>query len=308
MNIYTMNIYTMNIYTMIILLLYIHLTICTNVINQIVIANSTNYLSIWLKPKAKYKYLGLAINGQVYQTSWVFSHYDYAPANGVILNPQEYLTDSKSRFVYKTNSHILSSQIDKLEFINIETFSIVYVHILPKSKQIVSSNFLLGDDSWIISGSNPLKPNQVKYWPHNSGFITGTENYINVDSSSRLDKSIWYFKAPDKYYRDLSIAYLGTLEFELVSLAGDFNKLQLNKVPIVELSSCDLVIQYFSPILWDGSKRSWIIKLVEINFLPQLTTKDFIKLLTQIDSIKILGDWTSEYETIGLVWIQIKSI
>ncbi len=292
-------------YSMVILLLYIHFAICTNVINQIVIANSPGYLTIQLKPNGKYKYLGMAFNGQVFQTSWVFSHYDYAPVSGLILNPQEYLTDNKARFVYKTNLHIPSTQIDKLEFINIETFSITYVHILSKSKQIVSSNFLLGDEFWIISGSNPLKPNQVNYWTHNSGFITGTETYINVDSSSRLDKSIWYFKAPEKYYRDLSIVYCGTMEFELVALAGDFNVKHLNKAPIVKLSSPDLSVRYFLPDQWVGIKKSWTIRLVETEFLPQLSPGNFIKLLTKINSIEILGDWTSGYETIGLSWVQI---
>jgi hypothetical protein len=295
-------------YSIVIILLYIHLTICINVINQIAIANSSGYLSIQLKPNGKYKYLGMAFNGHVFQTSWVFSHYDYAPANGMILNPQEYLTDSKARFVYKTNLHILSSQIDKLEFFNIETFSITYVHILPKSKQIVSSNFLLGDESWIISGSNPLKPNQIKYWTHNSGFITGTETYINVDSSSSLDKAIWYFKAPEKYYRDLSIVCdnSGTIEFELVALAGDFNVKHFNQAPIIKLSSPDLSVRYFLPDHWDGIKKSWTIRLVETNFLPQLSPGNFIKLLTEINSIEILGDWTSGYETIGLSWVQIR--
>ena len=56
-------------------------------------------------------------------------------------------------------------------------------------------------------------------------FITGTDNYINIDKSNTHDKSVWYFRSPSKYNTDLSLAYLGWIDFSLVVLSGDFSKI-----------------------------------------------------------------------------------
>ncbi len=277
--------------------------------NQVVIVNSTDFVVIQLKPKDNYQYVGLASNGLVYQTTWVFSHYDYTPTKGLKINPNEYLTDKKSRFVYKPNQYTPWSQLDLLVWSNSNTPSIIQVHVLPESKQIVSSRFLLGDEAWIITGSNPLRPAQITHWGYNGGFITGTENYIHVQSTGGPDKAIWYFKAPEKYYRDLTIGYSGTLEFELVKLGGDFSHGKLNPVPIVKLSCPGLTLNYYSAREWTELmefKRNWTIRLVPEEFSPRVTPKDFASLLEQVNSIEILGDWTSGYETIGLNWVQIK--
>ncbi len=281
------------------------------VFNQIVIINSTNFVVIQLKPNAQYQYVGSGGNGQVYQTSWVYSNYNYEPAKGQLIKPGEKLTDTKSRFVYKPSWYNLISQIDIVSWLSVNNenkTSIVHVHLLPKTKCIVSSNFLLGDESWIITGSNPLKPAKPVYHNYNRGFISGTENYIHVQSAGKLDKSIWYFKAPEQYYRDLSIGYAGTLEFELVWLAGNLAGLHINlqTVPVVKLSSPDLSVDYFLPKLLPKWTNIWTIQLIPENFQPKVSSNQFNKLLEQICSIEILGDWTSGYETIGLKLVRIK--
>jgi len=296
----------------IILILFVSVSncFCSNIINQIVIINSTDFITCQLKPqKAQYQYIGLAENGQVYQTSWVFSHYNYEPAKGVVIGLNEYLSDTKSRFVYKPSRYNPGSQLDLLIWSNRDTTSILKVHVLPASKQIISSNFLFGDESWTITDSNPLKPVPIKHWVHNGGFITGTENYINVQSAIGPDKSLWYFKAPIRYYRDLSIGYAGTLEFELIWFAGDLASLHKGQVPLVKLSCPGLTINHYSSHKWtqsDKIKSTWTIQLVPEEFSPQVTKKEFARLLEQINSIEILGDWTSGYETMGLSWVRIK--
>ncbi len=279
--------------------------------NQVVIVNSTNFVVVQLKPQLEYQYIVQAKNGQVYQTSWVFSHYNYAPAKGLEIKLNEYLSDIKSRFVYKPKRYDSKSQLDLLGWVNRDTTSIgkvqVLVHVLPESKYIISSNFLLGDESWTISGSNPLKPPKVIYQNYNGGFITGTENYINVFSYLGPDKAIWYFKAPDYYYRDLSIGFGGTLEFKLVWLAGDLAGLHVNSqtIPLVKLGCSRLTVNYYNTE-FNKFKKKWIIRLVPEEFVPRVSPEEFINLLEQINSIEILGDWTKGYETIGLKWIRIK--
>ncbi len=297
-------------------------------INQIVLINSTDFVVIQLRAielnlnQANYikQYMGKATNGQVYQTSWVFSNYNYAPIKGSKIKSKEYLLDTKSRFVYKPNMYFNSKQIDKITWLVTRSVtkpygditSIINVHVLPINKQIVSSDFLLGDESWTISGSNPLKPTGIKYWNYNGGFITGSEDYINVDYSkikhtysiiNRPDKSLWYFKAPYKYYQNLAISYGGFLEFKLIELAGDFTG-NIDTVPIVKLNSPLISLGYYNKTQF---KNNWSIQLVPDNFLPKVSPDQFTNLLEQINGLEILGDWTQGYETIGLDSVIIKA-
>lgn len=305
-------------------------------INQIVLINSTDFVVIQLRAielnlyQANYikQYIGEATNGQVYQTSWVFSNYNYTPIKGSKIKSKEYLLDTKSRFVYKPNKYFNYKQIDKITWLVTglktglvtksvtkpygDTTSIINVHILPITKQIVSSNFLLDDESWTISGSNPLKPSGIKYWNYNGGFITGSEDYINVDYSeikhtysiiNRPDKSLWYFKAPNKYYQNLAISYGGFLEFKLIELTGDFNS-NINMVPIVKLNSPLISLGYYNKTKF---KNHWLIQLVPDNFLPKVSPNQFTNLLEQINGLEILGDWTQGYETVGLDSVLVKA-
>ncbi len=267
---------------------------------------------IKLKSMDIYKYLGsdCVSNGLVSQTTWVYSNYNYLPLSGKKLNPGDNITDLSNRFVYKINSNIKNKLLDKLFFVN-QQLQKFYVLIVPDSGIFMSSNFLFDSDGWTITGSNPLKNQRPTHYTYNNGFICATEDYVNVKSwyHDNTDQSLWYFEAPNKFYQDWSLAYDKTIEFELSSLVGNFKEQNLNNESILIIKSDTQTIYYYKNSLenyWNGNRNKWIIKLNEKNFYPIIPSDLFVKLLHNITSIKILGDWTNGYETVCLHKFEIK--
>jgi len=154
-----------------------------------------------------------------------------------------------------------------------------------------------------------------------SNFITGTDNYINLDISNQHDKSTWYFKAPEKYNIDLSLAYFGWIEFVQTFFSGDLAKLNnLDLTPLVKIR-CDKLgytINHFykiNKLNWFGNK--FTIKLDEKNWkkspnrfngfdrYDELSKNDFVNCLENINSFEILGDWLRDIESVGLDLVSI---
>lgn len=265
-------------------------------------------------------------NSKFYQLSDIFSTYGYAPYHGKeISNSSTIITGSMGRFVYKTNTctdctvnpgifDIVDIAIDLVEHNTVLYGKILF---LPLSGMFISSHFLLDDDGWMIILNNPIHtPLQVpSYCNWNSYFIAGTDNYVHYNTNYHYDKSLWYFQAPTKYNTDLSLAYLGWIDFYQIFLSGDFSKLnRLDLFPVVRIR-CEILsysVEYYLTAKFDNSTtKQFHIKLDE-NIWKISCSKDlkmsrhvFIECLTNVSSFEILGDWTVGIETVGLDSVQI---
>lgn len=211
------------------------------------------------------------------------------------------------------------------------------VTLVPPSGNIVGSNFLVSDESWTISGNKALSmtPTFEKY---SRGallnyYIVGTDDIINVPQANGLDKSLWYFEAPSKFYGNLGISYGGNLQFTIGSFSGDFSRLNdlSSNVVILECEECvgpvgkGITLGYTMATLFkspngvfDGTPKKISIQLTENGGWlkdPQNTLKawykpskcDVIQVLSRLSKIRILGDWTSWYETVAIDNIQISN-
>ena len=151
----------------------------------------------------------------------------------------------------------------------------------------------------------------------------GTDNLINLDRNSKDDNSLWYFKAPTKFYDNQGLAYGGWLSFTMSSFSGDFKRLNRENAPLVILE-CDTCIGPVSqgitlvfPInvprvgRYGGEIKAFSIPLSENEGWlkdPQNTLKpwiaalqcDVIQVLSRLSNVQILGDWTTGEESIAL--------
>lgn len=196
------------------------------------------------------------------------------------------------------------------------------------------STFLLTDENWKIIGNQEKTPQPVVHEPFNRGvgmsyYIYGSDNHLNIDKQSDSDISLWYFQAPQKFLGDHSIAYGGKFSFDTTYFSGNFNKENFNdgdRAAIVfDCDACAGPVRggiklYISiktlmeqnPTIYStGAITSISIDLKETggwlkdsqNVLVAdrpPTTCDFIQVLYQISSIKILGDWTKGYESVAI--------
>ena len=262
-------------------------------------------------------------NGKFYQLSDVFSKYGYAPRRGKEIRASSAITDSKGRFVYTVNTHALDPGILDIATIGIDladqnTVLSGKIVFLPSSGTFVSSHFLLGDDGWSIISNHPIHTPRQKptYCGWNTHFIAGTDNYVHYNTKYHYDNSLWYFQAPMKYNTDLSLAYLGWIDFHQFFLSGDYSRLNPTDLfPIVRIR-CDnpsdaIAIEYYSTVIPAAANHLFHIKLDEN--LWRISSKDdrkmskraFVDCLANVDSLEILGDWTVGLETVGLDSVRI---
>lgn len=203
----------------------------------------------------------LPTTGKISQLSQVFSKYGYEPKNGVpISSAPTNITGSNHRLYYSrpTPDFASNKKVDKpfsrtrsiflvaflTEFcllLQWDSFNYLAlrrdgipsstgtVTVVPPSGALVGSNFLLDNEKWSIVG-NRLPSTSSLHEPYSRGallnyYIMGSDDLINVASSTSPDTSLWYFEAPAKYYGNLGIAYGGQLQFTLAAFSGDFSKL-----------------------------------------------------------------------------------
>lgn len=271
--------------------------------------------------------------GSFYQLSHIFSKHGYLPYQGKKMTNSSVITGSKGRFVYRlknVNDYQLNNGIIDIvdiviRFIDNSNNQIVLsgkIVFLPKSGSFVSSDFLLSDDGWKIMYNHPIRtpiqdPNYCN-WNHNdiSMFITGTDNYINFDRKHMYDNSLWYFRSPAKYNIDLSLAYLGWIDFSQIVLSGDFSKLNnFDLFPILKISCNNLLhtIGYYSQMIFNSTTTNihFHVKLDEnlwsMSYPNErhISKQNFIRCLSDVNSFEILGDWTSGIETVGLDSVRI---
>jgi hypothetical protein len=269
------------------------------------------------------------LGGSIFQVSNVYSKYGYNPIQGKKIINSTKIFDKYGRFVYLTNNLNHKGLHDKIDIkITSPSPNQVFtqiIYILPNSGIIVSNDFLFGIEDWKIIGSNPLKNNNNNLPIHNkhssknmSYFISWTDDFIDVDNSDSDDKSLWYFRSGEKFNNNLEISYDGNIQFIMTSFSGNFsNQNDLSKIPfvIIYCNNLDYNIFYYyhnhktNLNNYDGSTKKFNIKLnnsrwkkilTKKNIQDNLTQKEFINCLKDINYIDILGDWTRGIETIGL--------
>jgi hypothetical protein len=205
------------------------------------------------------------------------------------------------------------------------------ITLVPPSGALVGSNFLLSNEGWTITG-NKLAQNAT-YEPYSRGallnhYIYGTDDKINVDCPSCPDRSLWYFQAPISYLGNWGISYGGSIQFTLGAFSGDFTKINddSNNLVILECASCvgpvgpgitlGFPIKNLPYIKFTGAPVRYTIPLLEgagwlkdpQNTLQKWSTPskcDIIQVLSRLSSFKILGDWTTWYESVALDNVQI---
>lgn len=269
-------------------------------------------------------------SGKLYQLSQVFSSYGYNPKAGVqIISSDTVVTGSNDRVYYKRPSPDAASngKWDTFTFIvhDGRTKSLVAtVTIVPPGGQMVGSDFLLSNENWMISGNKALMPSI--YEPFSRGamlnhYILGSDDKINVQKPGGADASLWYFDAPSKFMGNQGIAYGGSLRFTLSGFSGDFKSSNADS-HLVELECSTCIgpigkgIMLVFPIsaaqgVFSGSTMSFTIPLQEdkgwlkdpqnsLAVWKSPSKCDLIQVLSRLSSLRILGDWTTWYETVAI--------
>lgn len=285
-------------------------------------------------------------SGSLYQLSHVFSKYGYEPKNGAKIQngTSAEVTGSNNRVFY-TRPNPDSAGVNKwgsFEFKVVRQTDHIpsnwaTVTLVPPSGNIIGSNFLLGNEDWVITG-NKAAVSRPSYERFTRGallsyYITGTDDLINVDSSSSPDRSLWYFEAPSKYYGNLGISYGGYLSFTIAAFSGDFSSLNAMTANVVELEceSCDGPIRKgirlgFSMAalsaspngMFNGNAMKIVLPLHENAgwlkdsqdvLVPwyKTTQCDIIQVLSRLSKIRILGDYTTWYETVAIDNVQFSN-
>jgi len=276
----------------------------------------------------------------LHQLSKVFSDYGYEPKQGkTIAATGETVTGSSNRVLYKRPSADVEpiGAWDVLEFTisDLTPFGQVKstslpgkVTLVPPSGIIVGSHFGRDSEGWEIVG-NKSPSHAVTYEASSRGqlnqYVYGSDELINTDVTGGSDRSLWYFDAPAKFLGHHGIAYVGAFQFLLSSFQGDFRNEKLNQgidrsgLHLVEVhcAECNtnrgetIAFPLSSATPFTGSTTSYSIPLLESagwikdpkNSLLDWaapTQCEFIEILSSISSIRILGDFTSWYESVAL--------
>ena len=159
-------------------------------------------------------------------------------------------------------------------------------------------------------------------------YICASDDLINADQEGN-DLDLWYFLAPSQFTGWQLMAYGGTLEFTMSSFSGIFSPSNLNfgrDLNLVEIycATCDLrrgvtigfplsatkafteVIQTFSVPMHESA--GWL-KDPKNTLLPWTSVSqcEFLEVISNISSLKILGDFTKWYETMCIDDVQFRS-
>lgn len=184
--------------------------------------------------------ISLPSSGKISQLSQVYSKYGYEPKNGAVISAvPANITGSNNRLYYArpTPDYATNQKWDSFDYVALRydgmVSSVGTVTIVPPSGAIVGSSFLLNNEAWFIVGNR--EPMSATFEPYSRGallnyYVMGSDDLINVDSSTSPDRDLWYFQAPAKFLGNFGISYGGTLAFTLASFSGDFSSLNDPKV------------------------------------------------------------------------------
>lgn len=282
-------------------------------------------------PQMTYRTKSVPSTGSLHQLSQVYSSYGYEPKKGTSITGSDVLvTGSNNRVYYKRPSPDAVG-INKWDTFTYATSAgngeseTVTVTLVPPSGALVGSDFLLDRQGWTITGNKVTT--DATFEPYSRGalvnhYIFGTDNKVNVNSAGSDDASLWYFEAPSNYLGNQGIAYGGNIKFTQVAFSGNFAKKNSASTSLVELE-CDtcpgpvsMGIKLVFPISatnvnFDGKVQQFVIPLLEDKGWlkdPQNTLQDWIpatkcdviSVLSRLSAFRILGDWTTWYESVAL--------
>jgi hypothetical protein len=276
-------------------------------------------------------------SGTLHQLTQVFDLHGYDPKAGTQITKVPFEITSpygpSSRVVYKRPKYDYETygEWGRFNFIMTDKHGNKShegtIVLIPPSRIILGSNFLLSDEGWNTSGN---RPDGVTHDQTTRGvmsyFIYSSDNSLNIQDG-RHDVDLWHFVAPEKYHGWQAIMYGATMKFDMSSFGGDYSLSKRNfegKLNIVEIvcSTCamnkGITLGYplSSTSGFDGQSKPFALPLVEsggwlkdpqnTNLQWTVPTRcDMYEVLSGISSIRILGDFTNWYESISLDNFQI---
>ena len=288
---------------------------------------------LFIPKQLSYSVVTSTQSGSLYQLSQVYSQYGYDPKAGTKLsNGHTSVTGSNNRVYYSRPSPDAPTNAmwDQFTFVvskngGADSYPAT-VTLVPPSGALVGSDFLLGNDGWTIVG-NKVKSEKSVFEAYSRGpllnhYVYATDDIINVQTTGGSDSSLWFFQAPPKYLGNFGISYGGHIRFTLVSFSGDFSRTNKN-VNLVELECEDCqgpigrgikLVFPVSAMIWtsfNGEPAKFAVPLLEDagwlkdpqNSLTKWTKPskcDLIQVLSRLSSFRILGDWTTWYESVAL--------
>jgi hypothetical protein len=278
-----------------------------------------------------YKTKGLPATGSLYQLSQVYSSYGYEPKKGTAISSEDVsVTGSNNRIYYKRPSPDAAG-IGKWDTFTYTTSAgsgeseTATVTLVPPSGALVGSDFLLDRQGWTVTGNKATTNANFESYSRGAllnHYVYGTDNKVNVNSAGSDDSSLWYFEAPSSYSGNHGIAYGGAIKFTLGAFSGDFSKLNADSTHMVELEcatcpgpvSTGITLAFpisASSTTFNGEATTFNVPLMENQGWvkdPQNTLQPWIKaskcdvisVLSRLSAFRILGDWTTWYESVAL--------
>mmetsp|Transcript_52040 Transcript_52040/g.156164 ORF Transcript_52040/g.156164 Transcript_52040/m.156164 type:complete len:319 (+) Transcript_52040:1708-2664(+) len=278
----------------------------------------------------------LPSSGTLHQLTHIFNTHGYDPKAGTqITTVPSQVTGTGSRLVYKRPAidREQNGEWDRFEYTVSDRDSesrAGTVTLVGPSRSIVASDFRFSSENWTTLGN---RKNGVSYEPTSRGimnhYVYAADDILNIDAK-RDDIDLWYFHLPSKFNGWHGIVYGGTLNFSLSSFSGDFSPDQINfggKMNLVEIhcAKCDYNrgVTVAFPLEkvsggFSGSTTTFSLDMKETsgwlkdpeNVLLEWTVPskcELIEVLSGIESIKILGDFTRWYETVSIDNVQFLS-
>lgn len=279
----------------------------------------------------------------LHQLSQVYSSYGYEPKAGtqITSSADTVVTGSNNRLYYRRPSPDAAT-INKWDTITFTASdgstdsSTGTVTIVPPSGALVGSDFLLDSDSWTITG-NKAASSAATYEAYSRGallnhYVYGTDDKVNVNSAGSTDSSLWYFESPTSFHGNQGIAYGGSISFTLGAFSGDFTKQNGESAHMVQLECAEcpgpvskgvtlaFPVSAYTALsggsTFTGDTMAFSIPLLEgkgwlkdsQNTLTPWTAAskcDVIQVLSRLSGFRILGDWTTWYESVALDNVQL---
>jgi len=186
--------------------------------------------------------------------------------------------------------------------------------IKSTNNTVLKDMFYLNNDNWNIIGNKNITSSFFKPFSLDgimSNYIIGNDKVINVDYKNKDDTSLWYFSK--NFPTNYSLSNTSIFSFIMSSFVGDFTKLNYNNssssalIKIINNVTNELIIFPVNHLIekYNGSLHTFVIPMVYNVWLngynySQIDRKYFLRVLSNVTRIDILGDWTQGNETIGL--------
>lgn len=269
-------------------------------------------------------------SGVLNQLSQVFSDHGYEPKRGMAVKANSVVTGSKNRIVFTPPQNLLAPTGKWTQFTYTvndgeTTSNTGIVTLVSKDRVTVGSTFTSGLEGWTtVSNGNGGVGSTYEQSSRGSlsYYMYSTDDEINVDKTTGDDLMQWYFKAPSKFLGKQQINYGGKLEFHMAASSGDFSSKNMNSqldLVYLECATCDqgngitLVRRLDSTLTFDGKPKTFSLTLDEKtksgwlkdpkNTLLKWKSPnqcEFIEVLNGLSGIRILGDFTRWYESVGI--------